>query len=369
MSGARLRGLTWDHRRAVDPLLGALAGCAVSWDRQPLAGFEFEPIERLARRYDLIVFDHPHVGDVVAGGSLLPVDDVLGKDDPFVGPSLASYRMAGHLWGVPIDAACQVAVYRPDLLARLDAAVPQRWDAALALGRAARRRGQWLAMALQGVHGLMTFFTLNANLGRACATDPGAPLVDRATARAALDAMREVASLCPPDALAWNSIAVQDALCARDDLVYCPAVYGFATYAEADRPLRFADLPGPNGPGGSTIGGAGLGISAHTTMPDQALAVARACASAATQRSFAAHHGQPAHRAAWDDAALDARFGGFFRATRASLDGAWIRPRHAGYPVLQKRAGALVEQHLRGALAEADLLDRLDRGHAAGRAA
>ena len=47
---------------------------------------------------------------------------------------------------------------------------------------------------------------------------------------------------------------------ARDDLVSCPAVCCYATYAERDqrKPLRFHDLPGPRGHGGSTIGGTGL---------------------------------------------------------------------------------------------------------------
>ncbi len=36
------------------------------------------------------------------------------------------------------------------------------------LGSVARRHGQWLAIGLKGVHSLMTFFTLCANLGTPC---------------------------------------------------------------------------------------------------------------------------------------------------------------------------------------------------------
>ena len=36
------------------------------WDVQPLSGFESTPIEELAERYDLIVLDHPHLGDALA---------------------------------------------------------------------------------------------------------------------------------------------------------------------------------------------------------------------------------------------------------------------------------------------------------------
>lgn len=365
----RLRGLTWGHRRAIDPLAGTLPAFAalrprieIAWDVQPLAGFEAEPVAALAQRYDLLVFDHPHIGDAVAAGALLPLDTVAGNDDAYPGPQLASYRMAGHVWAVPIDAACQVAAYRPDLL---EGPVPATWEEVFALGEAQRARGRSLAMALTGVHGLMTFFTLCAGEGMACAIDPGRPFVDPAPAHAALAAMRCLAALCPPEVLGWNSIAVQDAMAARDDLVYCPAVYGFATYAEADRPrpLRFGPLPGVRG---SAIGGAGLGVSAHTRERDATLAYARFAAQPATQRAFAAHHGQPAHRAAWTDPEVDARFGGFFGATRATLEGAWVRPRYPGYPAFQKDAGMLIESHLRGGLEEGQLLAGLQALHAGG---
>jgi len=366
-----LRGLTWGHRRAIDPLRETAAlfaarhpGVEVAWDVQPLAGFEFEPVAALARRHDLLVFDHPHVGDAVAAGALVPLDAVAGADADYPGPQLASYRMAGHVWAVPIDGACQVAAFRPDVL---DGPVPRAWTEVPALGARLQARGVRLALALAGVHSLMTFFTLCAGLGRPCATDPREPLVEAGTARAALALLRRLAALCPPEALDWNSIACQDAMGERDDLAYCPAVYGFATYAEADRakPLRFAALPGVKG---STIGGAGLGVSAHSSAREAALAYARFAAEAATQRAFALHHGQPAHRMAWEDRELDARFGGFFAATRATMEAAWVRPRHAGYLAFQKEGGLLVESHLRGGLEEGQLLARLQALHARGAA-
>jgi multiple sugar transport system substrate-binding protein len=74
-------------------------------------------VAELARRYDLIVLDHPFAGQIAASGCLLPLDDlVAGQDAAFIGPSLVSYRLVGHIWALPIDAACRIAAYRPDLL-------------------------------------------------------------------------------------------------------------------------------------------------------------------------------------------------------------------------------------------------------------
>jgi multiple sugar transport system substrate-binding protein len=355
----RLKGLTWDHRRAIDPMTEATVALKrdrpdieIAWDVQPLSGFEFRPIEDIVASYDLLVFDHPHVGHAAEAGLLRPLDHLV-PNDVFIGPSLATYRWADTLWAVPVDAACQTACYRPDLLP--DGA-PRTWSDMMALARRQR-----LGAALNGVHAFMTFLTLAANLGDPCAQTPDLPLVRRDTATRVLVAMRDLAAACPPEALDWNSIALQDAMCARDDLAYCPLVYGFATYAEADRSprLAFADIPdfGGKGPLGSTIGGAGLGISARTSFPEAAEAFAAFVARSDTQCAIiAGHHGQPAHRDAWHDRDIDIHFGGFFSSTRATIENSSIRPRFPGYMAVQRMAGPLIENHLRGGHDEATVL-------------
>ena len=177
----------------------------------------------------------------------------------------------------------------------------------------------------------------------------------------ALDHIRALLAYCPGESLDWNSIELHDVMVARDDLVTCPAVYCYATYAENDqrKPLRFHDMPGPNGLKGSTIGGTGLGLSALRGAGEAALAYARFAASPFVQRLFAEHHGQPARRETWTDPAIDARFGGCYSATLATAEACWTRPRFPGYLGFQAKAGDLIEQHLRGAMDEAQLLDRL----------
>jgi hypothetical protein len=96
-----LRGMTWQHRRALDPLLGTLPAFRalhpaidVAWDARPLAGFEFTPVAELVERYDLVILYHPFVGDIAGSECLLPLDGLADEtsDRAFVGPSLASYR-------------------------------------------------------------------------------------------------------------------------------------------------------------------------------------------------------------------------------------------------------------------------------------
>lgn len=373
-----LNGMTWQHRRAIEPLVGTLPAFRarhptidVRWQARPLSGFEFTPVEELAAEYDLIVLDHPFAGDVAHSRCLLPLDDLVAPADAglFVGPSLETYRYDGRLWALPVDAATQVAAYRPDLMARLGAAPPGSWDDMFALGERSRQHGLRLVIALKGVHALMTFFTLCASQGRPCAVEPDRPFVEAEAAGRSLAAMRRLLEFCPPEALDWNSIALHEAMASRDDLLFCPAVYCYATYAESDnrKPLRFADLPGllaPT-PAGSTIGGTGIGISARCREPEAALAYVAYLMRPDTQIAFAAHHGQPGRIEAWRDAGLDGRFGGCFSRTMRTMVAAWTRPRYLGYLRFQAAAGDLVEAHLRGGVAEAKLLRQLAALHGA----
>ncbi|TJW30891.1 MAG: carbohydrate ABC transporter substrate-binding protein, partial [Mesorhizobium sp.] len=53
---------------------------------------------------------------------------------------------------------------------------------------------------------------------------------------------------------------------------------------------------------------------------------------------------------AWDDGAVNAAAGNFYIDTRATLEGAWVRPRHDGYMAFQQAASdrinlGLTEKH------------------------
>ncbi len=75
-----LRGMTWSHPRGYDPMVACSAlwraktGVDVAWEQRSLQDFESYPVEELARRYDLSVIDHPHVGQIVREACLLPLN-------------------------------------------------------------------------------------------------------------------------------------------------------------------------------------------------------------------------------------------------------------------------------------------------------
>ena len=56
---------------------------------------------------------------------------------------------------------------------------------------------------------------------------------------------------------------------------------------------------------------------------------------------------QPGHDAGWVDEAVNAATGNFYRNTRATLEGAWVRPRHDGYMDFQQKASDRINASLR----------------------
>ena len=367
MSNPNLKGLAWGHRRATGPLepLGRAfrrdrPDVTIDWTVRPLSDFEHQPIADIAGQFDLLIVDHPFCGDIAAARAFVPLDEALpdltgsGADSRYVGPSLASYRYDGHVWAAPIDAATPHATFRADLLAGAGELIPNNWAATVALGRRLRRSGLWLATPVASPHAFATVASLMANLGRPIAAAAGQPLVLDADAMTnALDALDEILGLSPPETLGWNAIALSEAMVARDDVAFTPAVYGYATYAEADMraPLRFANFSGLAAPfaAGSMLGGTGLGISAASPHWEAAVAFVRFCLSQQAQASIIPqHHGQPALASAWALPANDARFGGFYSGVRASLDQAWVRPRRPNYIRFQAAAGRLIEAYCRG---------------------
>ena len=111
------KGLTWDHPRGYAALT-ASGGALVRWDRHPLEGFESRSVAEQCALYDLVVLDHPHVGEAVAAECLVPMEELFtaGELDSWhaatIGPSFSSYRYAGAHWALPLDAATQVMACR-----------------------------------------------------------------------------------------------------------------------------------------------------------------------------------------------------------------------------------------------------------------
>ena len=356
----RLRGMTWDHPRGIDPLLALsevwqqVHGVDITWEKRSLQDFESHPVEDLARKFDLIVVDHPHVGQVTAENCLLALPDAPEIAEGSVGGSCESYNWQGHQWAWPIDAAAQVQAVRPELTGPVT-----QWDDVMALAFEGR-----VAIPLRPPHGLMSFFTLAANLGHPCRTGQGEAFCDRDGAGEALARLKALADRVDPACFQQDPIAVLDAMSSGDRIACAPLIYGYISYAiPGMRPKRvtFHDIPSTGkGVAGSALGGTGIAVSAFCKAPEAAVAFARHIAGPEAQAGlYVEAGGQAGHRSGWTSAQADAAAGGFYSGTLATLDGAWMRPRHDGYMPFQQAAAERVNEALKDGQITA-ALDDLD---------
>lgn len=366
----KLKGMTWSHSRGYDPMVATSrvwareTGTQIEWDKRSLQDFESYPVEELARAYDLIVVDHPHVGQVTAEACLAPLD-VAGREaerasliEGSIGGSYQSYAWEGHQWAFPIDAAAQVQAFRPDLLERPAAT----WQDVIDLAGAGR-----VVLPMRAPHSLMTFFTLAANLGHPCRNDGSGTFIARNEGIGVYERLQELVALIAPEDFDMDPIAALEAMAGpQHTLALMPYGYGYVSYAlEGFRPNRvaFCDIPaaGGNRPVGSALGGTGIAVSAFSGNVDAAIDYAYWIASAPVQKTlFAQAGGQPAHAAAWADETVNTQSADFYRSTRATLDAAYTRPRHNGYMTFQDAAAQRLNAALLSGESAGSLVDDLN---------
>jgi multiple sugar transport system substrate-binding protein len=168
----------------------------------------------------------------------------------------------------------------------------------------------------------------------------------------ALELLRELVQLSAPGALDRNPIRTWQLLADSESVAYCPFAYGYSNYSRAGYAANVLRVGGLVRLKGkllrSTLGGAGLALTRSCKQSEQALAYAVFTASPAIQKTLYMHAGgQPGHRAAWLDPAVNAAADDFFANTLSTLDSAWVRPRFPGFIGFQDEASTLVHQYLR----------------------
>jgi multiple sugar transport system substrate-binding protein len=306
----------------------------------------------LARKYDLLIIDHPFSGHAAAEAILTPIDDWIDREfldeqrAHSVGRSHSSYLYGEHQWALAIDAATPISGWRPDLMERNHAEPPENWQELLALAE----KGLVVFPAIP-VDSLMHFYMLCTGLGEDPFTCPG-KIVEESVGVRALEMLRTLSALCDPKCFAMNPIAVWELLANGDSVAYCPFAYGDSNYCRPDYAKHMLQVGGliELGDAGicrSTLGGAGLAISAHSGHKAVAARYARYVASETCQMTlYSDSGGQPGNVTAWKSVEVNRRCNRFFMNTLPTLENAYLRPRFFGYIPFQDQAGPIVHNYL-----------------------
>jgi len=365
-----LKGMTWDHSRGYDPMIATSEefkkkndnNIKIHWDKRPLQAFADRPIEEMTDNYDLIVIDYPHVGEIAAKELLENFDkpahtdklSVLAKES--VGKSHQSYFINNHQWALAIDAASQVSAYRNDLIDNL----PLTWSDLIELAK--KNQVLW---PLKPVHAISSFYSICNNIDKPFNSD-SKNFVNKKTAIKALQMMKAVNQYLNKECLQMDPIQTSEYMVENDDIVYCPYIYGFSNYSRLGYRktiLTFSnvmDLEG-NGPVGTHLGGTGIAVSKKSSYKKEAFEYAFWVASSNCQKGiFYENGGQPGNAIAWEDQKINAETNNFFKNTRDTLEGAWVRPRHNGYMKFQDMSGDIINDFLKNNLKEQDIYDKLN---------
>lgn len=367
-----LRVLCWDHPRCVNPVTAAVA----AWEAihpevriivraRPLAAFNDQPVTDIASTADLLFVDHPMMGTVAQTKALVPLEELLGTEvlaaltADSIGGSQESYVWEERQWATAVDAACQVAVMDERRLSNLGP-VPQSWSEVLDL---ARRAPGSVAIPLYPSDAALSLVSMSADLRGCGAADAG-----EMWPREAIATLCELAGLVDPRSFQVNPPQLLDLMSTgpQDDApLYAPLLFGYTNYQRSTargRRLSFCTPPAFGDRPSAVLGGAGLAVSAFSEQPYEAAAFAAWMSGTQTQRDIVLpSDGQPSSRAVWLDPEADALVGGFFSATRSTIESSHVRPRDPWWPAYQEAAGIALVQALRSGAPPDAIRDDLDR--------
>jgi multiple sugar transport system substrate-binding protein len=370
-----LRGIAWNHTRGFVSVVACAQrfeelhpDVSIIWEKRSLQAFADASLADLAAAYDLIVMDHPHTALAATEGLLLPFEDWLSEEfladqaANSVGGSHESYRFQDRQWTLATDAAAPIATWRPDLMETHGLSLPGTWQDVLELAR----RG-FVTVAAFPIDMLMHSYTFCAALGNDPFLTGDAVAPDEVLADA-LAELGKLVALCDSACLGRNPIRTAEWMSQADDpsAAYCPFAYGYSNYSRqryAKHALKAGGLVSFNGRRlRSTLGGAGVAVSSMGRHPRVAMDFAQFTASPDVQKGiYFDGGGQPGHRAAWLDDAVNAASGNFFRDTLQTLDEALLRPQFPGYMSFQDTATPVAHDCVAGKTKPADAARELNR--------
>ncbi len=385
-----LRGRTWASRRGY----GGLAASAEAYTQlRPDVQVEWEQLDfdelfYDSRRqfvtgsvnFDLLMIDHPWVGELAVNGWLVDMDELLTSvqqldlDEDADRSSLEAYRYddgaCARLWSLPVDGACQILAFRPELVGTAVDQLPGDWDSFLALGESLHEPPDHCAYTHQfgGPNHFLTLLGIAAALGDAPYSSPSRGLHRDAGARG-LDILRRIWELSiesqveSPDTLVHRTFPL---MMAEDRAAMCPGVFAYITHygGEGERQLAIADMPvmPETGKRTSLLGGMGLAIASASPHRDAAWEYATFVMSREVQGGvFVENGGQPGRVSALTSGYADAECAGFGPVLAAALDDCYIRPTPPGWHRAERAGGDVVSRFLAGEVAERETLAELDR--------
>ena len=367
-----LKGITWDHTRGFTSIVAVSQRwhelhpeINITWEKRSLCEFSDMPVEDLAKKYDILIIDHPWAGFAVKHNILLYLEQYIDKsylDDQnkySVGKSHPSYNFDGHQSALAIDAAAPIAIYRPDIFQKASNDIPKTFEDVLLLAKKGCVIYSGLPLNL-----LMDFYMFAATSNTPLFISDN-EFIDTPSGIEILETMKELSSYCDKNIFSLDPIQIHELLAESDSLSYSPFIYGYSNYSRrgyAAHLLKAAPSVTYKGSLLKTVlGGTGLAISNKSNHVNEAVAFSKYAASPEIQKTlYFEYGGQPGHRLAWTDTENNRQSLDFFAATLPTLDNSYLRPRYDGYITFQDSAGIYIHEYLQDGSSPYSVLEKMN---------
>jgi multiple sugar transport system substrate-binding protein len=225
--------------------------------------------------YDVIAMDVVWTAEFASAGWIIPLESKMFPLGDFLRPAVDTAMYNGHLWAVPYYSNAEVLYYRTDILAKAGKLPPKTWAqlAEQATTVAPKYGLQGYAGQLAPYEGLtVNFADALQSAGGSILSPAGAVSVDSPQAEAGLgflvNGLRAgwipKASTTYEEESSWGDFESGKLLFLNN----WPFIYSQASQPGPGNKVYgkvgVALLPGLNGPGSSSLGGANLAVSAFS---------------------------------------------------------------------------------------------------------
>jgi multiple sugar transport system substrate-binding protein len=246
--------------------------------------------------YDVMSLDVIWTAQFASNGWIIPLNGNQFPLGDFLRPAVDTAMYAGRLWAIPYTSNAELLYYRSDILSQAGALPPRTWAqlAAEAQQVAPQYGMSGYAGQFAAYEGLTVNFAeaVQSAGGSILSPDGTKVTINSPQARQALSFLvggfRD--GWIPAAALNYDELASQNAFEQGKALFLnnWPYVYGEAEGpgSEVAGKIGVEALPGPDGPGSSSLGGANLAISAFSRHQRTALAFIKFMTSETVERQI-----------------------------------------------------------------------------------
>jgi len=254
--------------------------------------------------YDVIAMDVIWTAEFASAGWIIPLESGMFPLGDFLRPAVDTAMYNGHLWAVPYYSNAEVLYYRKDILAKAGKLPPKTWAQLEEEAKtvAPRYGMQGYAGQLAPYEGLtVNFADALQSAGGSILSPAGTVTVDSPQATRGLDFLVDglrqgwipKSSLNYEEESSWGDFESGKLLFLNN----WPFIYSQASQPgpgnKAYGKVGVAPLPGLDGPGSSSLGGANLAVSAFSRHQATAIAFIRYLTSLPEERQLLVDSGFP----------------------------------------------------------------------------